>query len=247
MTNTCYIGVAGGAEMIHFAAYASIMNLTRREGDSLPQFIQGTKGYEVRQQHFNRFIESEHDYMLLLDGDMVFEPDTLERLRSWERPYVSGLYCYRSLNPIRLMWFQPWDGAWPFKPWIDPPERGKLHAIGASGWGCILIHRDVVNAVRGILKDELDVLEDAMYAWPRYPDEPEEILRGDRHTIIGSDLRYPFYARAAGYQLQGDPDVRPRHLLTYGLSPDDYENQPAERLEATRAMLEEMVAKAVAQ
>lgn len=246
--DTVYIGVAGGAEMIHFSAYASIMNMARRDGDGFPTFIQGTKGYEVRQQHFNRFIASQHDWMLLLDGDMVFEPDTLERLRSHERPYVSGLYCYRTLSPIRLMWFKPWDGQWPYKPWIDPPERGRLHKIGASGWGCMLIHRDVVNGTRGtILKDELDVIEDAMYAWPRYPDEPERILRGTRQSIIGSDIRYPFYALAAGFQLYGDPDVRPRHLLTYGLSPDDYENQPPERLAATRQALATAVAEAVVQ
>lgn len=236
MSDTCYIGVAGGAEMIHFSAYASIMNMTRREGDSVPTFIQGTKGYEVRQQHFNRFIDSKHDWMLLLDGDMVFEMDTLERLRSHKRPYVSGLYCYRTLNPLRLMWFQPWDGSWPFKPWIDPPERGRLHDIGASGWGCILIHRDVVTGTRRVLGGELDVLEDDMDVWP-VTGEP---LRGDKGTIIGSDLRYPFYAHAAGYQLQGDPDVRPRHLLIYGVSPDDYENQPPERLDATRRLLADM-------
>ena len=235
--NSVYIGVAGGAEMVHFSAYASIMNMTRRDGDSVPTFIQGTKGYEVRQNHFDRFIASDHDYILLLDGDMVFQEDTLERLRSHERPYVSGLYCYRTLNPIRLMWFQPWDGNFPFKPWIDPPERGRLHDIGASGWGCVLIHRDVVMATRGILAGEYDVLEDDMDVWPG----TDLVLRGMQRPIIGSDIRYPFYARAAGYQLQGDPDVRPRHLLTYGLSPDDYENQPLERLEATRQLLADMV------
>lgn len=242
MSDTCYIGIAGGAEMIHFTAYASIMNMVRRPGDSFPQFIQGTKGYEVRQMHFNNFIESTHDYMLLLDSDMVFDIDTLERLRSHQQPYVSGLYCYRTLNPLRLMWFKPWDGSWPFKPVVDPPDRGRLHEIGASGWGCILLHREVVEGTRKILKDELDVLEDAMYSWPRYPDEPERLLRGTRRTIIGSDIRYPFYAYHAGYQLYGDPDVRARHLLTYGLHPDDYDNQPAERLEATRALLAKAVA-----
>lgn len=236
---SCYIGVAGGAEIIHFSAYASIMNMTRREGDSLPQFIQGTKGYEVRQMHFNRFMDSGHDYMLLLDADMVFAEDTLERLRSWERPYVSGLYMYRTVNPLRLMWFKPFDGSWPFKPVIDSPERGRLHEIGASGWGCILIHRDVVAATRDALCGELDVLEDDMDVWPG----TQTPLRGDKRTIIGSDIRYPFFAAQAGYKLQGDPDVRPRHLLTYGVSPDDYDAQPPERLEALR----EMMAKAVAQ
>lgn len=255
-SGTCYIGVAGGGEVIHFSAYASIMNMTRRDGDSLPQFIQGTKGYEVRQKHFNRFMESEHDYMLLLDGDMVFDVDTLERLRSHELPYVSGLYMYRTMN-MQQIWFEPFSGEWPYKPMVKPPARNKLHHIGASGWGCILLHRDVVKDTRRILKGEPDVIEDDMDIWPydiskiieaqnsimAQDDKWEQTgniielsslirpLRGDKSTIVGSDIRYPFYAMTAGHNLYGDPEVRPRHLLTYGLSPDDYEGISPEVLQ----------------
>lgn len=264
---SCYIGIAGGAETIHFAAYASIMNMSRRDGDTVPQFIQGTKGYEVRQKHFDRFMESDHEFMLLLDGDMIFEEDTLERLRSHGLPYVSGLYMYRTMN-MQQIWFEPFSGEWPYKPMVKPPERGKLQEIGASGWGCILIHRDVVKNTRQILKGELDVIEDDMDVWPYNQNElhdtidilskatelndesyctfgygSEDVeqaslkireiirpLRGDKSSIVGSDVRYPFYALHAGYQLMGDPEVRPRHLLTYGLSPDDYEALPIDAI-----------------
>ena len=228
--DTCYIGIAGGAEMIHFAAYASIMNMDRQPGDSLPMFIQGTKGYEVRQKHFDAFIASDYEYMLLLDSDMVFQQDTLTRLRSHNKKYISGLYLFRSMN-MQQIWFEPFDGAWPYMPVIDPPERGRLHEIGASGWGCILLHRDVVTDTREILKGERDVLEDDMDVWPYEDYSDLRTLRGDKQTIIGSDIRYPFYALHAGHQLYGDPDVRPRHLLTYGLHPDDYERLTAVQLQ----------------
>ena len=36
----------------------------------------GQSGYEVRQAHVNRFIDG-HEWLLLLDHDMVYAPDTL--------------------------------------------------------------------------------------------------------------------------------------------------------------------------
>ena len=39
---------------------------------------------------------------------------------------------------------------------------------------------------------------------------------------MGSDIRFPFFARQAGFTLWGDPDVRCGHMLNYPLSPDDY-------------------------
>jgi hypothetical protein len=50
-------------------------------------------------------------------------------------------------------------------------------------------------------------------------------LRGEK-DIIGSDIRYPILAKQAGFTLWGDPDVRPKHIVSYPLSPDDYSGTP---------------------
>lgn len=216
---TCYIGVAG-PDTIPVQSVISIMNIKRREGDAVPRFIMGTKGYEVRQKHINAFMESDHDFILLLDHDMIFPEDTLERLRSHGLPYVSGLYMRRRFNPMGLIWFEPFT-AWPYMPFTDDPERGKLHKIGASGWGCILLHREVIEETRKQLGGEWDVLEDDMDVHPVTGD----VLRGVKDPA-GSDVRYPHYAMLAGYQLWGDPDVRCGHIMEYPISPNDYSNVP---------------------
>ena len=114
--------------------------------------------------------------------------------------------------------------------------------LGASGWGCVLIHRAVVEDTRAkVLKGEWDVIEDEMTFWPYDATVVMAALNsGDLATLrrelrplrgqfdrqpIGSDIRYPFYARAAGHSLWGDPDVRPGHVVSYALSGDDYESQ----------------------
>lgn len=237
-----YIGVAGPDTDIGVCR-DSIEGIDRGRGDSI-WYGRGTKGYEVRQQHFNNFIASDHEWLLMLDHDMVYAPDTLARLLAHGVPYVSGYYLQRRYQPMLPVWFKPCDeGAtswvWPMAPFLDAPESGRLYELGASGWGCILLHRSVVEGVRAnVLKGQWDVIEDEMSVWPfdlrvvmaalvahdidalRREIRP---LRGqfDRQPV-GSDLRYPILARAAGYTLWGDPDVRPGHVIEYPLAASDY-------------------------
>lgn len=237
-----YIGVVGPETEIG-ECRDSIQQIEAPPGSAL-WFNRATKGYEARQAHFNRFVASEHEWLLLLDHDMVYAPDTLARLMAHGVQYVSGYYLQRRFRPLIPVWFYPGEGQWPLRPFLEEPEPGKLHRLGGSGWGCVLIHREVVEGVRAtVLKGEWDVLEDDMDVWPydlkavmRALDEGDlatlrrEIrpLRGqfDRQPM-GSDLRYPILAAAAGYPLWGDPDVRPGHVVGYPVEASDYTAQAA--------------------
>ena len=264
-TGSCYIGVVGPS-MEYGTANDSIANLLLRDWDSRPQKIRATKGYDARQMHFNKWIyETNHPFMLILDHDMVFPPDTLERLRSHQLPYVSGYYLRRRWNPILPVHFdkQKNPKQWPMQPSLDVPEPGKLVELGAGGWGCILLHRDVAIDMRdNVLKGEDWVIEDDMDVYPydihkmfdsikglkrlaELNDAPgqslkkeplktelnnyiqqliEEFrpLRGSKDPV-GSDLRFPFFARQAGYKLMLDPDIHCKHITNYELTPSDYE------------------------
>jgi len=222
-TGSCYLGVVG-PETGFVDCWMSIMNIERRPGDSIPTFVQGTKGYEGRQAHFNRFIESEHDVMFLLDHDMIFRADTLERLRSWEMPFVSGFYMRRRHSPIAPVWYDPYTGEWPLMPYYDLPPKDKLVPIGASGWGCMLIHREVVEKTREYLGGEWDVIEDDCDVWA----DTGEPLRPNKDPI-GSDIRYPLYALRAGYQLMGDGGVMVGHMFNFPLSIENFEQLPEEQ------------------
>jgi hypothetical protein len=237
--------------------------MTRGSADAAPRWVRGTKGYESRQRHIDNWIkDTVYDYILLMDHDMVFPADALVSLLAHGKPYVSGLYMRRQFLPIAPVWFKPWAGAWPLEPWSSDPERGKLHKIGASGWGCLLMHRDVITETSKILKGEQIILEDDLDVWPYDLDAVMGAIKGIRElvgaaglsagnlrktitahvatleqeirplrvikNIVGSDIRFPFFALQAGYQLWGDPDVRPGHVLEYPLSPDDFTGQSEE-------------------
>lgn len=247
---TVYIGVVGGDHEIS-ECRDSILRIQTRAGDGAPVIQRGTKGYENREAHIRRFLASDHDFIFLMDADQVFPEDALERLRSHRLSFVSGYYMRRQINPIAPVWFEPFDGDWPLTPWVSDPERGRLHELGASGWGCMLVHRVVFESVATELKGEGFVLEDDMDMYPYDLQRIMAAIRGVeavalgvvgleqllshaqvlRQEIrplrviksqVGSDIRFPFYARRAGFRLWGDPDVRCGHALQYFVSPDDY-------------------------
>jgi hypothetical protein len=259
-SGSAYCGIVG-SDAEYGAARDSIEAISRRPGDSAFNHVRATKGYEARQLHINRFLDSPFDFMFLMDSDMVFSPDSLERLRRWGMPYVSGFYMRRNYETLGPVWYRPFVGdQFPMGPWVGEIERGRLHKIGASGWGCILVHRSVILGVRALLKGEWEVLEDDMDIHPydlikimgainaldkltaaKITDAvslqahidvlKSEIrpLRCDRE-IVGSDIRFPFFALQAGYQLWGDPDVAPGHVVNYPLKISDYDAVPRERV-----------------
>lgn len=275
-TGSAYIGVVG-PEDENGVCRDSIQQLKLSRGDEGPYFHRATKGYEARQLHLNNWYnETRHPFLLLLDHDMKYQPDTLERLRSHKLPYVSGFYLRRSVDPVAPVWYRPFTGRWPMEPWIGPVERGRLHHIGASGWGCILLHREVVTAVRPLLKGEWEIIEDDMDIYPYNLGEilgalgglrdliasspPKRVimpalekftsvledeikpLRVDRE-VVGSDIRFPFFALKAGYKLVGDPETRPAHNVNLPLHPDQYETFPIEHLEQAYKNTHERVLK----
>lgn len=272
-TGSIFAGVIG-SELDYAVCRESFRTLIWRPGDEFHTGYRGTKGYETRQQLLNNFLNSKHDFCLFLDADMVFQPDTVERLRSHKLPFVSGLYMRRTYNPIWPVWYRPFDGRWPMKPWLGDPERGRLHEIGASGWGCMLVHREVIMAVRRLLKGEREIIEDDMDVWPYNLGAVMAAIRGLRSALtsaepnanyqaishlitleneirplrcstepVGSDIRFAFFAREAGYPLMGDPDVRPAHVLHYPLSPDDYSGQAEEYYTNQQEEMDRLTAK----
>lgn len=256
MTDTCYVGIVG-PETDPSNCRDSIHALRLRNGDGVPRWMRATKGYEARQAHLEDFEKTTHDWCLLLDHDMIFASDTLERLRTHKVSYVSGFYMRRQFAPIVPVWFKQGPvGVQPMEPWVTVPEREKLHKLGASGWGCVLLHRSVLEDVKPILKGEDYVIEDDMDIYPYDLERMfgalqglEELVNGNvpartlrlalaeyqavladelrplraHKSVVGSDIRFPFFARLAGHTLWGDPEVRPAHSLMYPLTCDDFE------------------------
>ncbi|MBN1286154.1 MAG: hypothetical protein JXB47_12220 [Anaerolineae bacterium] len=253
LTGSVYIG-AVGAEMQPVAAVASVIGMRRRPGDGGPVILTPTKGYEGRQKLIEMFLASDHDFILLLDLDMQHPPDLLERLRAHGLPMVSGLYVKRAYAPVQHIWFEDDPGFnWPMQPVTAAPPPGALVRLGATGWGAVLIHRCVFEGVAPLLKGEPFVIEDDMDVWPYdlaavlCGAESLRPLRADKSGVVGSDIRFGFFVRQAGFPIWGDPDARSGHYINYPLTPDDFTasaamcEHVAAQIEAMRAAWRERV------
>jgi hypothetical protein len=228
LTGSVYIG-AVGAESQPVAAVVGVLNIKRRPGDGYPVILTPTKGYEGRQKLIEDFLASSHDFILLLDLDMQHPADLLECLRSHGVPMVSGLYMKRTYAPVQHIWFEDDPGFnWPVKPMTHAPTTGGLVRLGATGWGSVLIHRSVFEGVAPLLKGEPFVIEDDMDVWPY---DLAAVLRGEEHLrplrgtkadVVGSDVRFCFFARQAGFAVWGDPEARSGHYISYPVTPGDF-------------------------
>lgn len=233
-TGSCYIAVVGPENEIGICR-DSIQAIQKRGSDDGPFFNRATKGYEARQAHLTKWYqEDKHPFILFLDHDMIFPPDTLDKLRAHNKPLVAGFYMRRTIRPVIPVWFEQGEpGVMPLRPLIGIPEPNKTYPIGASGWGCVLIHRDVITAMHPLLKGEMEIIEDDMDVYPydlkAVLDGSEKIkpLRGVKDEIVGSDIRFAFYARLAGFDLMGDTGVQCSHITNYPVTLEDWLNQPA--------------------
>ena len=193
-------------------AVASIERIKRREGDSDVQHLSWTSGTLARQIHVERFLETKHDSIFMLDEDMEYPSDCLERLRSHGEPLVSGLYLRR--DPAQLLpaaWKEPSRiDDFPMLPLLDFPLDALIPA-GAIGHGYCLVHREVVLAVQQQAAGGPVMLRAPMPEWT-----------GDPALHVGPDVRFFLFARRAGYRLWVDTGCRAKHYTLVSLDVDHY-------------------------
>jgi GT2 family glycosyltransferase len=152
---------------------------------------------KTRSDLTERFLRSEADWLLMLDSDMAFDPDLIDRLLEIADPAtrpVVGPLCY-SVNH---------DGAFPvayrmvdgrFALHTSPPEN-TLMQVDGLGAACLLVHRSVFEKVR----DES--------AWPgRWFDT---LFLDDQP--LGEDLSFMLRLRAAGIPVHVHTGIPIRHM-----------------------------------
>jgi GT2 family glycosyltransferase len=95
-----------------------------------------------------RYLESDCDWLWMVDSDIDFPPDTLDRMLGAadpvERPVLGASYLVLNdeLQPVRGIYAIPQLG----KPAVPvEPEPDTVMQVDATGTGCLLIHRSVLE------------------------------------------------------------------------------------------------------
>lgn len=177
---------------------------------------QGSQLVQQRNDLVARFLTQDHEWALLIDDDMVFEPDLLARLASHasvERPIVAALtvaFDHANRRLIPTLYAKGENGVVAHVVAWEPNTVVEVERTGAA---CVLIHRSVFEKVR-----------DAGFSVER----PWFDL-GDSGTFGGSgeDIEFFRRVRELGIPILVDTSTHVDHLKTVRFKVTDYVTQLA--------------------
>ena len=179
------------------ARFAQCLATLRKNGQCVVSFLIGSLIYDSRNKLAAMAVEMEADYVLWLDSDMVFPPDTLDRMLKTlddhpEVDVLSGLY-FRRGHPFTPVLFQKLEvdenGVLDFEDQKELPD--ELFEVAGCGFGCVLMRTDLL----------LDIAaKEGGGVW---------------FTPIanaGEDCAFCIRARREGYRIFCDPSISLGHM-----------------------------------
>lgn len=179
------------------ARFAQSLATLRKVDHCVVSFLMGSLIYDSRNKLAGYAVEMEADYILWLDSDMVFRPDTLEKMMEVldqhpEIDILSGLYFKRAhpFSPVLFSKLEEKDnGEVVFEDYTDIPD--ELFEVAGCGFGCVLMRTDCLFSM---------VEEGNIGRW-------FTPLLG-----AGEDCAFCIRARRAGYTIYCDPSIDCGHM-----------------------------------
>lgn len=173
------------------AQFAQSLAMLRKVDECAVAFQIGSLIYTSRDNLSKKAITMGADYVFWLDSDMVFSPDTLERMfAAMEKDtIVTGLYFRRSA-PFTPVLFDKLemtkDGCeWSdFETIPDTPTE-----VGGCGFGCVLMPTEAAVAVSLNFNEMFNPMKG-----------------------VGEDLAFCWRARQSGYKIVCDPSIQLGHV-----------------------------------
>lgn len=141
-------------------------------------------------------LDSGATWCMMLDSDVIPQRDAILKLMAHRQPIVSGMYFRRS-PPVGVPVCQR-----PLGCWVTKYPRNKLFEVDVVGSGCLLIHRDVFQKLPPVRPD----LGRHWFSW--------QVDQKDLNPPGGptsEDFVFCAWARAHGYKILVDPQVRCKH------------------------------------
>lgn len=186
------------------AQFAASLATLRKQENTIVAFQISSLVYTARNELAAMAIKMGADFVLWLDSDMVFEPDTLERLmqdyNEKKGDIISGVYFRRvpPFKPVLHRHFSINENGAEFDEPEDIPD--EIFDIEGCGFGCVLMPVEVLFDVMG------------KYGKPFDP------IGGN-----GEDLSFCWRARECGYKIVCDPRISLGHVGHQIISREYYE------------------------
>lgn len=175
------------------AGFSQSLAMLRKVGEVAVTHVEGSLIYDSRNKIGIKAIELGCDYVLWFDSDMIFAPDTMERLMSHmeDKDIVSGLYFRRSGKYTPVMYkkldFRE-DGDVDIQDYTDYP-KDKPFKVAGIGFGGVLMKTSVLLEMA------------ATYGTMFTPS-----------IKAGEDLAFCIRAAELGYDIWVDPTIKFGHI-----------------------------------
>ena len=179
------------------ARFAQSLATLKKVGKCTVSFLIGSLIYDSRNKLAGMAVEMDADYILWFDSDMVFQPDTLERMMKVldahpQIDVLSALY-FRRGHPFTPVLFSKLEvnekGSLDFEDVKELPDY--LFEVAGCGFGCVLMKTDMLLDIAG---------KEGGGVW---------------FTPIansGEDCSFCIRARENGYRIFCDPNIHLGHM-----------------------------------
>lgn len=172
--------------------FCQSLAMLKKVGDCYVTHVAGSLIYDSRNKIAAKAIQLECDYVMWFDSDMIFEPNTLERLMAdiKDKDFVSGVYYRRSGNYSPVLYkdlIRHEDGTVEAIAFDSIPD--EMFTAAGVGFGCVLTSTAMLLDMAAKYKD---------WFTP--------------NGKLGEDLSFCERARNMGYEIWVDPKIKCGHV-----------------------------------
>lgn len=205
----------------------------------------GPRVAEARCQVVDAFIlhHPDAEWLLMVDADMVFDPDILDRLfevaDAGHAPIVGGL-CFAGVHggkvyPTIFRLFNEDDGHVALEP-VDEYPVDDIVKVGATGAACMLVHKHVFGAMRRpgpAAGEQFDPQVHGFGTLPNGRNNPfpwfAEGLTTSKGIPLGEDIAFSRRAMALGIPMYVHTGVKVGHCKEWVITADSHADYVRER------------------
>lgn len=207
-------------ETIYPDTYKSVWDMDKGGHDVRFEFVRGYDVATARNRIAQKAIDTDSDYVLMVDNDVVLPEDALVKLLEDPKEICLGFYAHRGEDNLyhgrtcickkydengTAYYNYPLESEYTAKEMRDLAEAGERKIlIHGGGMGCALIRTDVFRTVPY-----------PWYDWVNYGDA--------NRGMLSEDLYFCELSRNYGFEIHADVRVGCGHLLRHIQWPEPIE------------------------
>lgn len=138
-------------DMNTFISFVRLANYRSPKNQYDFMFVQNSLVYQARDQIVKTFMESGHDALMMIDSDMTFHWEAVDRLASYNLPFVTAK-AFKRVPPFQPCFYTQVNWEEGKEAELQVPIQYQLNTlleIEGAGMACALIKREVFEQVQG--------------------------------------------------------------------------------------------------